>query len=192
MQNEYGASLQRSGINGESYFIIGGEIGGGPHEIYLVYAQGNCISPSAENPFLQIGESKYGKPILDRVIGPETTLEDASRAALVSIDSTIRSNITVGPPVELCIVRAKDFTVSQYLKLQEQDVFYKSITQHWNEGLKGAFTKLPRFPWESLAPELPPQVNESSSGMAQPMPGPVPEAPQPQELSEHVWHRQLG
>ncbi len=152
VQGQYATALSQSGINGESYFIIGGQIGELPHDIFLVYAQGNCIYPSSENPFLQIGESKYGKPILDRVISPQTSLEDAARVALVSIDSTIRSNITVGPPVELSVLRGNTFAVDHYLRLDENDTFFRVMKEHWNEGVRKAFVTLPRFPWEGQAP----------------------------------------
>ncbi len=187
VQGRHESALQKSGINGESYFIIGGEISGQDPDIYLVYAQGNCISPSDDNPFLQIGETKYGKPILDRVITPVTTLEDASRAALVSIDSTIRSNITVGPPVELCILRKGEFRVSNYMKLSEEDSLYNAIKQQWNEGLRQAFGGLPRFPWEGAVAAPAPR----ETGVAQPPKESEAAASQPQELSEHVWSRQL-
>jgi putative proteasome-type protease len=186
VQARHDDALQKSGINGESYFIIGGEISGQAPDIYLVYAQGNCISPSSDNPFLQIGETKYGKPILDRVIAPLTTLEDASRAALVSIDSTIRSNITVGPPIELCILRNGEFRISNYMKLNDEDSFYNAVRQHWNEGLRLAFGNLPRFPWEGMAPA---EV-QRETGSDRPIESEG-AASQPQELSEQVWSRQL-
>jgi putative proteasome-type protease len=186
IQNQFNPGLSQSGINGESYFIIGGQIGLKPHELYLVYAQGNCISPSQEFPFLQIGETKYGKPVLDRVITPTTSIEDAARAALVSIDSTIRSNITVGPPVELAIICTNQFRITHYLKLAENDTFHKAIQQRWNEGLRNAFTNLPRFPWESRAPLVP-----SGTPITEPQIIPAPgEAPQPQELASQNWNQQ--
>ncbi len=189
-QKQYSAGLSPCGINGEAYFILGGQIRGQPHELYLVYAQGNCISPSQGNPFLQIGETKYGKPILDRVIKPETSLEEAARAALVSIDSTIRSNITVGPPVELAIISSQSLQLAHYLKLDENDVFLRSIQQHWNEGVRNAFTTLPRFPWERTNRLIPPERLSDQSIVPQSVPlQPLPSG-QPQELSEQNWSRQ--
>ncbi len=178
VQGQYGQALNSSGINGESYFIIGGQIGAQAPDLYLVYAQGNCISPSPENPFVQIGETKYGKPILDRVIGPETSLEDASRCALVSIDSTIRSNITVGPPVELAVIRTNEYTIGQYLKLDENDTFFRSVRERWGEGVRQAFLTLPRFPWERVSPVSPQSDNQP---VQQAVPA-HPEAPQMQDL----------
>ena len=95
-QKEHGEALRKNGISAEASFILGGQIHGHEQEIYLIYPQGNYISASEDTPYLQIGETKYGKPILDRVIRTDTTLEDAARCALVSLDSTIRSNISVG------------------------------------------------------------------------------------------------
>ncbi len=82
-----------------------------------MYPLGNCISASPETPYLQIGESKYGKPILDRIVRPETALEDAARCALVSLDSTIRSNLSVGLPIDLALIRAGDLRISQQMRL---------------------------------------------------------------------------
>jgi putative proteasome-type protease len=115
----------------------------------LIYPQGNYISASPETPYLQIGENKYGKPILDRMITPATSLEDAARCALVSLDSTIRSNISVGPPVELAIHTADKIEEPYHLKLTLNSPMYKSMQKQWNEGLTRAFKRLPRFEWET-------------------------------------------
>ncbi len=194
VQNQHSPNLSRSGISGECNFIIGGQIGGQPPEIYLVYAQGNCISPSPLSPFLQIGETKYGKPILDRVIAPETSIENAARAAMVSLDSTIRSNITVGPPIELAVIRTDSFSVTNYLQLGEQDELYRSIKDHWNEGLTKAFDLLPRFPWEIGAEEQqPPMIQQDQPApmgsfdvQSQQLPQP------PMDASEPAWNQQMG
>ncbi|MBF0219529.1 MAG: peptidase [Gammaproteobacteria bacterium] len=190
-QQQYGTGLSQGGINGDAYFIIGGQISGQAPELYLVYAQGNCISPSQENPFLQIGETKYGKPILDRVITPTTTLEDAARAALVSIDSTIRSNITVGPPVELAIIKDQSLQVNHYLKLDENDIFHRSVQQHWNEGVRNAFTTLPRFPWESCASGAAEMIVNDQTAVPQNGPPQTLVTGQLQEVSEQCWSQQF-
>ena len=137
-----------SGVSGEASFILGGQIAGKNPELYLIYPQGNYISASPQTPFLQIGENKYGKPILDRLISLDTTLEDASRCALISIDSTIRSNISVGLPLELAIYKTDSITEPKYIKLYENSQFYREIQKKWGEGLKRAFKYLPRFDWE--------------------------------------------
>jgi putative proteasome-type protease len=134
--------------NFEASFIFGGQIDGLPPEIFMVYPQGNYIHESAEHPFLQIGEVKYGKPILDRVIRRDLTLGRAARVALVSMNSTIRSNVTVGPPVDLLIYERSSLTPGRRLTLTEDDEFSRQISDCWNRGLLMALEILPRFPWE--------------------------------------------
>jgi putative proteasome-type protease len=152
VQQEHGGAMQQSGINTEASFILGGQIAGRTPKIFQIYPQGNYITASDETPYLQIGESKYGKPILDRVIRAETTLEDAARCALVSLDSTMRSNISVGPPVELAICPTDSFCLSQHISLKYGTPLYASLQKRWNEGLRRAFERLPRFDWETGAP----------------------------------------
>ena len=141
-------AMERSNISGEATFILGGQIKGQPPEIFLIYPQGNCISASSETPYLQIGENKYGKPILDRMIGPKTSIEDAARCALVSLDSTVRSNISVGPPLELAIHRLDQLERPFHQKLVLNSPMYRSLQKKWSDGLLRAFNKLPRFDWE--------------------------------------------
>jgi len=148
VQDKHSQAMQRSGFSAEATFILGGQIQGQPHEIYLIYPQGNYITASKTTPYLQIGETKYGKPILDRMAVPETSLEDAARCALVSLDSTMRSNISVGPPVEVGIYRAGSFHMGQHLNLAVSSPFYSSIQKQWSEGIRTAFGMLPRFDWE--------------------------------------------
>lgn len=114
----------------------------------MVYPLGNCIATSPETPYLQIGESKYGKPILDRIIRPETPLEDAARCALVSLDSTIRSNLSVGMPVDMALLRNGDLKVSQRMRLEADTPLYAEIHDTWSRRLEAAVHSLPRFPWE--------------------------------------------
>lgn len=132
----------------EASFIFGGQIAGGVPEMFLIYPQGNYINESEEHPFLQIGETKYGKPILDRIIKSNTSLERAARVALVSMNSTVRSNVTVGPPTELLIYARDSFTAGRHMVLAEDDPFAREIGERWNEGLMQALHSLPNFPWE--------------------------------------------
>lgn len=134
--------------NFEATFIFGGQIGAGEPAIFLVYPQGNYIHESGEHPFLQVGETKYGKPILDRVIRRDTPLELAARCALVSLNSTIRSNITVGPPIELLLYANGRFTEGRHLSLNENDPYYRALSDAWSEGLRRALNNLPPFEWE--------------------------------------------
>jgi putative proteasome-type protease len=137
-----------SGSSYEATFILGGQIGNAAAETLLVYAQGNYIHESNEHPFLQIGEIKYGKPILDRVIKRHTQLEAAARCALVSMNSTMRSNLTVGSPVDVMIYSNNSLSGGRRFTLTEDDAFAKNISQSWNTGLTQALDNLPRFPWE--------------------------------------------
>ncbi len=150
-QNEHAKAMERSKTSAESSFILGGQIAGQNSEIYLIYPQGNYITASPETPYLQIGENKYGKPILDRIISGQTSLEDAARCAIVSLDSTIRSNISVGPPIELAIHQHNHIGEMYHNTLSPNSLMYKSLQKQWNEGLKRAFNRLPRFEWEKSA-----------------------------------------
>lgn len=147
-QNRHAKAMENSKSSSESSFILGGQILGQKSGIFLIYPQGNFITTSDETPYLQIGENKYGKPILDRFITRSTSLEDAARCAVVSLDSTIRSNISVGPPIELAIHREGIIEASYHNVLTTNSIMYKSIQKQWNEGLKSAFNRLPRFEWE--------------------------------------------
>lgn len=129
-------------------FILGGQIAGRPHEIFQVYPEGNYISPSATNPYFQIGETKYGKPILDRIIDLDTSLEDAARCALVSIDSTMRSNVSVGPPIELTVYRKDSYVIERHVSLDTNDAYYEALRAAWSDGLVQVFQGLPHFDWE--------------------------------------------
>jgi len=149
VQASHGPQAKENGTNVEARFILGGQIRGRDPNIYLIYPEGNYITASPETPYLQIGETKYGKPILDRIIHPETSLEDACRCALVSIDSTMRANISVGPPVELAIYRRDELSLSRRLSFSYGTPFFSSMQKSWNRGLRRAFDQLPRFDWES-------------------------------------------
>jgi len=137
-QNGFGAS-----------FILGGRIGDQPPDIFLVYPEGNFIAASREKPFLQIGETKYGKPILDRIIEPATSLDRAARCALVSMDASMRSNLSVGPPIELLILPAGAVPAHRHRRFEEDDSYLAELRRAWSEGLRELFMKLPRFDWET-------------------------------------------
>jgi putative proteasome-type protease len=149
VQEEHLPALSRSGVSGEVSLIVGGQIQGQPPGLFLVYPQGNFIEASPETPFLQIGESKYGKPMLDRFSTIGLSLEDAGRLALVSLDATIRSNITVGPPFDLAFYRSGELRIACQLELEPSDPYYEAYRERWQRGLADAFRALPRFDWEN-------------------------------------------
>lgn len=139
----------------EATFILAGQIGTSPHETLLIYPQGNYIHESNEHPFLQIGETKYGKPILDRVVQRDVLLERVARCALVSMNSTVRSNLTVGPPIDLLVYEKDSLDFTHQLYLTEDDPFARQISEKWNEGLVLALQNLPKFYWETQAEQSP-------------------------------------
>ncbi len=142
------ASRDTASTNFEATFILAGQIQGQATEIFMIYPQGNYIRESTEHPFLQIGEIKYGKPILDRVIKSDVALEAAARCALVSMNSTVRSNLMVGPPVELLIYRHDSLDAGKRLLYREDDPFARELSERWSDGLFQALESLPRFDWE--------------------------------------------
>ncbi|HDS0949790.1 TPA: 20S proteasome subunit A/B [Stenotrophomonas maltophilia] len=137
------------GVNTQATLIFGGQIAGEQPGLYMVYPLGNAIAASPETPYLQIGESKYGKPILDRILGPGTRLEDAARTALLSLDSTIRSNLSVGLPIDMVMLRKGSLRVDQQLRFTADSPLYADIHNNWSRRLEQAVASLPRFPWEA-------------------------------------------
>jgi putative proteasome-type protease len=161
--SEIGSAQQAtatSGIDATVSLIFGGQIGGSSPAIYMIYTAGNFITEPTETPFLQIGESKYGKPILDRIIRRKTSLEDAARCAIVSMDSTIASNATVGPPIEVLVYEKDTFETDHYIKLDVEDPYLQQIKHSWNESLKKAFSSLPLFHWEQRSATVVPLDSE--------------------------------
>ncbi len=141
-----------NGANTQATLILGGQIAGERPGLYMIYPLGNAIASSPETPYMQIGESKYGKPILDRIIRPEMRLEDAARTALVSLDSTIRSNLSVGMPIDLALIRTHDLRVTERMRLEADTPLYAEIHENWSRKLENAVRTLPRFPWEAELP----------------------------------------
>ncbi len=148
VQAEYASALNESGVSGQATLIIGGQIRGQPHDIHLVYPQGNYIAASPQTPYLQIGESKYGKPVLDRILVHSLSLADCARLSLVSLDATRGSNITVGPPFEVAIYRTDAIAIDRRLRLDMSSPEFAAIRAGWHHGLREVFAGLPRFDWE--------------------------------------------
>jgi putative proteasome-type protease len=128
-------------------FLLGGQISGGSHGVYMIYPEGNFITATPENPYQQIGEIKYGKPILDRIIKRETSLEEAALCALVSMDSTMRSNATVGPPIDILIYEKDSLSVRRHYMFQADDPYLAELKAAWDQKLKEAFAELHRYTW---------------------------------------------
>ena len=135
-------------------FIVGGQIQGQPHSILLIYPEGNYIPVSRHAAFLQIGEEKYGKPILDRIIEPGLSLEVAGRCALVSMDSTMRSNASVGSPIDLLLYSAGTLRVGSQATFGDDDDYLRELRRSWQDSLKRAFNDLPKLPFATVAGRL--------------------------------------
>lgn len=135
------------GAKYEASFIIGGQISGQKHGAYLIYPQGNHITTSIDTSYLQIGESKYGKPILDRIVGPDISLETAALCGLVSMDSTMRSNLTVGPPIEVLMYEEGSMKVDKRYRFEESSEYLRQLNSSWDERLREAFNNLPPIAW---------------------------------------------
>ena len=140
----------QSAFNASATFIIAGQIGDEPHGAYMIYAEGNSITSSANTPFLQIGESKYGKPILDRFLKLGSSIDEAARCCLVSMDSTIRSNASVGPPVEMLIYRKDSLSFDEYYCFDDDDDYMLQLRRSWETKLREAIAALPSINKQSI------------------------------------------
>jgi len=128
-------------------FIIGGQLRGEPPRLFRVYAEGNFIEAGDGTQFLQTGEAKYGKPIIDRVIAPSTSLADATKCVLVSFDSTMRSNLSVGMPIDLVCYARDSFEVSRRRRFEQGDPYFAALSAEWREGVRAVFKQLPELKW---------------------------------------------
>ena len=142
-----GAYLKQSNVDSGANFVVGGQVNGEQMRLFRVYAEGNFIEASEEAPFFQIGETKYGKPIIDRVIKPDTALNDAVKCVLVSFDSTMRSNLSVGLPIDLACYNHSSYRLDLQQHITEDDPYFSQISRRWSEGLRGVFTSLPNPEW---------------------------------------------
>jgi putative proteasome-type protease len=139
--------LKKQGIDFSASILVGGQIKGEKPRLFKVYAAGNFIETSAETPYFQIGETKYGKPIIDRVVKYNSEIMDVVKCVLISFDSTIRSNISVAAPIDLMIYRTDSLKSECKKRLTETDPYYLTIRKGWGEGLKQVFSELPSPDW---------------------------------------------
>lgn len=142
-----GDALKDHGVEFNASILVAGQIKGERPRIFNVYAAGNFIEATPDTPYLQIGETKYGKPIIDRVVKNNTALMDAVKCVLISFDSTIRSNISVAAPIDLMIYRTDSLHGRCRERITEQDPYYASVRKGWGEGLKAVFSSLPNPEW---------------------------------------------
>ena len=142
-----GPYLVQNNIDSSANFIVGGQIRGEPARLFHVYGEGNFIEATAETCYFQIGESKYGKPVIDRVVNRQTSLTDATKCVLVSFDSTMRSNISVGLPIDLLVYEADQLQVKLTRRIDETDPYFQMVHTQWGEGLRRVFAQLPDPDW---------------------------------------------
>ena len=142
-------AMQRFGLEFNLSLIVGGQIRGEATRLFNVYNVGNFIESTPDTPYFQLGESKYGKPILDRIITTNLSLHEAAKCALVSMDSTMKSNLSVGLPLDLVCYRADSFVVDQHKLIDDQDAYFSSIRKSWGQQLRKVFDELPNPQWWS-------------------------------------------
>jgi putative proteasome-type protease len=143
-----GEALESLGIDFNASMILGGQVKGGNLRLFEIYAAGNFIEATDDTPYFQIGEVKYGKPVIDRVVTKRTGLLDAVKCALVSFDSTMRSNISVGPPIDLVVARRDAQRIALHVNLEENDPYFQRLRRYWGRGLQRTFKGAPAPEWE--------------------------------------------
>ncbi|MEY2621298.1 MAG: hypothetical protein RIT26_1118 [Pseudomonadota bacterium] len=149
------ASLKASGVEFNVSLIFGGQIKGEGMRLFQVYSAGNFIEATAETPYFQIGESKYGKPVLDRVLTPDTPLNEAAKCALVSMDSTLKSNLSVGLPLDMVVYQVDRFQSDQVLCIDENNAYFHMLRTSWGEKLRQAFDDLEDPMWNNEPTPVP-------------------------------------
>jgi putative proteasome-type protease len=151
------AHLAQSDLVFNASFILGGQIRGEPMRLFRIYAEGNYIEAGTDTPYFQTGEAKYGKPIIDRVITPATSLADASKCVLVSFDSTMRSNLSVAMPIDLLSYERDTLAVRHRRRFEPGDPYFSTLSKEWSEGVRTVFKQLPELKWEegAAAPSAP-------------------------------------
>jgi len=142
-----GPYLMQNNIDSSANFIVGGQVKGEPHRLFEVYSEGNFIEATADTCYFQIGESKYGKPVIDRVVNRRTSLVDATKCTMVSFDSTMRSNISVGLPIDLLAYEADTLGIKLQRRVDESDPYFQMVHTQWGEGLRRVFAQLPDPDW---------------------------------------------
>ena len=139
--------LRAENVDSSASFIVGGQIKGEKQRLFHIYSEGNCIESSDDTPYMQIGEIKYGKPVFDRIISRDTSLSDAVKCTIVSFDSTMRSNLSVGAPIDLLVYEKDALRVKLQRRLDERDSYLATIRTDWDKGLLDVFDALPPNPW---------------------------------------------
>ena len=158
-----GAALKRSGVDFNVSMVFGGQIKGEGMRLFQVYSAGNFIEATSETPYFQVGESKYGKPVLDRVLTPETPLDEAAKCALVSMDSTLKSNLSVGLPLDLVVYEADRFQTDKVVCIDENNPYFQMLHNSWGAKLREVFDSIEDPMWNGEATDVPLMQNAGRS-----------------------------
>jgi putative proteasome-type protease len=148
---DHAAALEENGLPFDVSFLFGGQVAGGKLRLFMVYAAGNFIECAADTPYLQIGEHKYGKPILDRAVGYHVDLYDALKIGLISMDSTMRSNLAVGLPIDLAVLRRDALALELGYRIEPGEPYFHDLRERWSEALRAAHIAIPRPPYRNGA-----------------------------------------
>jgi putative proteasome-type protease len=176
------AQLDRAALEQDEYrfnvhLILAGQVKGEPPGLFLIYPQGNPLQATEDSCYLQIGETKYGRPILDRGIRyHETTLEEAAKYALLSLDSTMKSNVSVGPPIDLLAYANDEFDVTRFRRFDGDDPALVKIRTRWDQNLRQAVSKLPAIRFATTVPGMPPTEPQEAIQVVEPPPPDAPDA----------------
>jgi putative proteasome-type protease len=149
------ASLKQAGVDFNVSLIFGGQIQGEGMRLFQVYSAGNFIEATPETPYFQVGESKYGKPVLDRVITPDTPLDEAAKCALVSMDSTLKSNLSVGLPLDMVVYEVNQFHTEKIVCIDENNPYFKMLHDNWGKKLREVFDSIEEPMWNGEHTEVP-------------------------------------
>ena len=148
-------SLQAAGVEFNVSMVLGGQIKGEAMRLFQVYSAGNFIEATPETPYFQVGESKYGKPVLDRVISPTTPLDEAAKCALVSMDSTLKSNLSVGLPLDLVVYEVDKFQTDKVVCIDENNPYFKMLHNTWGQRLREVFDSIEEPMWNGGKTDIP-------------------------------------
>jgi len=163
VQERDGAALSQAGVDFNVSLIFGGQIQGEAMRLFQVYSAGNFIEATPETPYFQVGESKYGKPVLDRVITPTTPLDEAAKCALVSMDSTLKSNLSVGLPMDLVVYEANQFQTDRIVCIDENNPYFKMLHGSWGQKLREVFDSIEDPMWHGERTNIPLLVESERS-----------------------------
>lgn len=155
VQERDGAALKSAGLDFNVSLIFGGQIKGEGMRLFQVYSAGNFIEATLETPYFQVGESKYGKPVLDRVITPQTPLDEAAKCALVSMDSTLKSNLSVGLPMDMVVYEANSFQTDKIVCIDENNPYFKMLHSSWGQKLREVFDSIEDPMWRGEMTDVP-------------------------------------